>query len=263
MREVHKLSSVSQTLVIPLAARAAETQRANPVVYDAKAVELMGDIEIGHMVTDGGRMSSHGILARTKVIDEELQRILSDVPDVTIINIGAGLDTRISRFDNGMLSCYDVDLPDVIALRRQYFAENKRIHYIAKSVFDDSWVEDIERKSGHTLIIAEGVLMYFSKTEIEKIFGLLAQNFPGAHMYFDVVHSLFVGRGISSPFLWGLDRASEIEGASAGIKLIQSWSTGDLLKERQPFFLRLMNVVPSTKNRSQILHVQFANEVGR
>ena len=102
--------------------------------------------------------------------------------------------------------------------------------------------------------------MYFSGDDVRHIFDILAEHFPGAHMYFDVVNSFFVGKGISSAFQWGLDRAKDITAMHPNIHLVRSWSTGDLLKERQPLPLRLMNFLPSTRNRSQILHIQFGEQ---
>ena len=252
-------TSISETLFIPLMARADEKKQSNPVVRDEKAAEIIAQIVTGDMIIRGGEMATHGILARTKVIDDEVKTILSNNPDATIINLGAGLDTRIFRIDNMMLKCFELDLPDVIALRREFFTENERIRFIAKSVLDDSWVQEVGESTGEkTIIIAEGLLMYFPDSDVRRIFHLLSSHFPGAHMYFDAVHSFFVGKGISSTFQWGLDKAKDIESMSPNIRLVRSWSTGDLLKDRQPPLLRVMNILPSTRNRSQILHIQFA-----
>ena len=249
---------VSETLFIPLAARAAETRKNNPIVTDKKAVEIISQVKTDNTITDGGKVSTHGILARTKVIDNEMNEILIHKPDTVIINLGAGLDTRICRIDNGRLTCFELDLPDVISLRRKFITENERIHFISKSVLHDDWVSDLGEISGeNTVIIAEGLLMYFSEQDVQQIFHLLAKHFKGAHMYFDVVHSYFMGKGISSTFLWGLDNAGDIEKLCPAIQLIHAWSTGDLLKSRQPLLLRLLNFLPSTKNRSQILHIQI------
>jgi len=248
----------SETLFIPLAVRALETKRSNPVLRDEKAAEILEQAEMPDTVADGGGMAAHGILSRTKVIDEEINGILLNRPDTVIINLGAGLDTRISRIDNGRLKCFELDLPDVIALRRKYFAENERIRFIAKSVLDDTWARELREISGdNTVIIAEGLLMYFAADDVKRIFQTLTERFHGALMYFDVVHSFFVGKGISSTFLWGLDKASDIEAMNPNIRLVRSWSTGDLLKERQSPFFRIMNVLPSTRNRSQIICVRL------
>jgi O-methyltransferase involved in polyketide biosynthesis len=254
--------SVSETLFIPLAVRASEKHKRNPIFADEKAIEIIKKMKIGDIIVDGGGISNHGILARTKVIDDEIIKINSTKHDMVIINLGAGLDTRICRIENKQLKWFELDLPDVIKIRKNFFEENERIHYIAKSVLDETWVREIDTLNGdNIIIIAEGLLMYFTVDDVRHIFDILTTRFPGAHMFFDVVHGFFVGKGISSTFLWGLDKAIDIENINPNIRLINSWSTGDLFKDRQSLLLRIMNVLPSTRNRSQILHICFLNNV--
>ncbi|RCX21340.1 O-methyltransferase involved in polyketide biosynthesis [Fontibacillus phaseoli] len=254
----NNLLPISETLFIPLVARATETARDNPIISDEKSVEILKTINLDDKITDGGMISTLGILSRTKVIDDEVKRILSQDKNATIVNLGAGLDTRITRVDNGLLKWYDLDFPDVIKFRSQFFSENERIQTIPKSVLDTTWTEQIHfDKNSKVVIIAEGLLMYFSENDVSKILTLLAREFPRAHMFFDVVHSYFINKKISSTFLWGINNAKEIEKLHPAVELIQSWSAGNLLKERQPMILRLLNILPATKNRSQILHIQF------
>lgn len=250
---------ISQTLFIPLAARAAEMARDNPVILDKKSVEIIRKIDTGNNVIDGGEISTLGILARTKVIDDEVKHLLATTPDTTIINLGAGLDTRLCRVDNGILKWYDLDLPEVISIRSRFFSENERIQFISKSVLDATWVSEINTAiSSNIIIIAEGLLMYFSEEEVALILDLLSSHYAGAHMFFDVVHSFFINKKISSTFLWGIGHPKDIEKLNEKAKVVQAWSTGNLLKERQSSFFRIFNFLPSTRNRSQIIHVQFA-----
>jgi len=250
--------AMSKTLLIPLTARALELKQKNPIVYDKKAAEIFALIDIGGNTVDGGSIATHGILARTKVIDDEISKMLLQNPDLTIINLGAGLDTRICRIDNGSLRCFELDLPDVIALRRKFFSENERIRFIAGSVLDSAWIKEIdELDTENTVIVAEGLLMYFSMNDVGQIFRILAEHFHGAIMFFDVVHTYFVGKGISTGFQWGIDRTNNIECQFPNIQLVRSWSIGDVLRERQSFIFNLLNVLPSTKNRSQILQIRF------
>lgn len=130
------LLPISETLFIPLAARAAETARDNPIISDKKSAEIIKTMNLENKITDGGPISTQGILARTKVIDDEAGRILSRNPNALVLNLGAGLDTRIIRMDNGLLTWYDLDLPEVIRFRSQFFYENERIRFISKSVLD-------------------------------------------------------------------------------------------------------------------------------
>lgn len=257
-QENSPLSGVSKTLLIPLLARARESSAGSPIVTDAKAAEIISRLEPEAKSYDGGEIATLGILARTRVIDDELLRIAPDGTHTRILNLGAGLDTRICRIDSESFQWYDLDLPEVMTLRRRFFQESGRVRFIAKSVLDPSWVDEIgECGAENTIIIAEGLLMYFTEDEVKKLLRLLSGHFHGAHMYFDVVHSYFVGKSISSPFRWGLDKASDIGKLCPDIRLVNAWSTGDLYKNRQSTFFRIMNILPSTRNRSQILHIQF------
>jgi O-methyltransferase involved in polyketide biosynthesis len=252
------LLPISETLFIPLVARATETTREKPIISDEKSSEILKTVNLNNKITDGGQISTHGILARTKIIDDEVKNFLSLDVNTTIINLGAGLDTRITRMDNGVLKWYDLDLPDVIQIRRRYFTENERIQFISKSVLDSSWTDHIHTYDNSTvLIIAEGLLMYFSEEDVSQILSHIANRFPGTHMFFDVIHSYFINKKISNTFLWGIDYAKDIEKLNSNINLIQSWSAGDLLRDRQSKILRVLNLLPATRNRSQILHIQF------
>ena len=254
----NNLLPISETLFIPLVARAKESAKDNPIISDKKSVEILNTMKLEDKITDGGTISTLGILSRTKIIDDEVKGILSKDANTMIINLGAGLDTRITRIDNGLLKWYDLDLPDVIQFRRQFFSEDERIQTIPKSVLDITWMEEIHPyKNGRVIIIAEGLLMYFPKEDVSKILALLANHFPGADMFFDVVHSYFINKKISSTFLWGVDNAKDIKKLHPAVELVQSWSAGNLLKERQPIILKLLNILPATKNRSQILHIRF------
>ena len=136
---------------------------------------------------------------------DKTQRFLQQNPKGKVINIGAGLDTRFTRVDNGELKWFDLDMPEVIKLREKFFSESDRVKFISKSVLDSSWVDDIGISPEEpVLIIAEGILMYLKEEDVKRVFSILAGSFPGAEMYFDVVHTYFVGKGVSSDFVWVL-----------------------------------------------------------
>lgn len=258
MKRTDELSALTQTLFIPLAVRAKETECEHPVLTDKMAVDIFSQCDISNMVIDGGEISTHGILARTKIIDTEVKNILTRNPHAIVINLGVGLDTRFFRLDNGTAQWYDLDLPEVISLRKQFIFENQRLHFISKSVMDYSWINEISCSPNNTIIlIAEGLLMYFSEDEVKEVLDVLETKFPKADMLMDVVHSFFIGKKISSDFLWGIAKAKEIEKLNKDISVIQAWSVGRLLKQRQSLTFRLLNMFPSTKNRSQIIHMKL------
>lgn len=250
-----KTPKISETLLIPLAARANEMNRKDAVIQDKRAVEFLNKVDTSKLIVDGGSISTLGILARTMVIDDEVKKLLNSCLNAVVINLGVGLDTRYDRIGSQKIIWYDIDLPEVIALRKE-FVENKSIHFISKSVLDDSWTKDIRvNEHDKVIIIAEGLLMYFKEDEVRKILNIISTAFPNAHIFFDVLHTFFINKKISSEFLWGIDNAKDIENLNENIKLVQSWSMGNLLKKRQQVLLRIFNILPSTRNRSQILHL--------
>lgn len=258
MLKTDKLSALSKTLFIPLAVRAKETANKKPLVIDEMAMNILSQCDTESITIDGGVISAHGILARTKVIDTEVKNLLVENPCATVINLGAGLDTRFFRLDIGNVQWYDLDLPEVISFRKQFISENERLHFVSKSVLDSAWVSEIKwSEKNTTIIIAEGLLMYFTESDVKEILNILVAAFPKADLLFDVVHSFFVGKKISSDFLWGIEYAREIECLNPNVTVVKAWSTGNLLKEQQSAAFRLLNVFPSTRNRSQIIHLKL------
>lgn len=213
---------------------------------------------MGNRVQTAVSILQQFVMSMTPNEVDKTQRFLQQNPKGKVINIGAGLDTRFTRVDNGELKWFDLDMPEVIKLREKFFSESDRVKFISKSVLDSSWVDDIGISPEEpVLIIAEGILMYLKEEDVKRVFSILAGSFPGAEMYFDVVHTYFVGKGVSSDFVWGIDTAKQIENLHESIKLVESWSTGDLCKNRQSLFFRIMNISSSIRNRSQILHIKF------
>jgi len=254
-----KQGSAEETLFIPLYVKAKEFYHRTAIIKDMKSLEIMKQVEIDASRFDGGNITHVGILTRTQILDDAVNGFLDKHPNGIIINLGAGLDTRLTRIDNGKVRWYDLDLPTVIKLRGNFFEESNRVKFISKSVTDLSWATDIKAEENEPLLlIAEGLLMYFSEKQVKDIVTYIIDNFPNAEMYFDVVHSFFIGKSISSKFTWGIDKAREVTSLNTKIKLIEHWSIGDYNKKRQNLFLRIMNFLPSTKNRSQVIHVRFS-----
>ena len=108
------------TMLIPLYARAAETQAPQPMIRDEDAVQMVAAIDYDYSTFADDAATLLGIAIRTQVLDEFAGEYIAQHPDACIINLGAGLDTRFSRVDNGRVRWYDLDLPESIAIRHQF-----------------------------------------------------------------------------------------------------------------------------------------------
>ena len=75
------------------------------------------------------------IAIRAKRYDAYAEEFLKTSPGGVVVNIGCGLDSRFLRIDNGKVIFYDLDLPEVMKIKKQFFRENERYHFIVSSVF--------------------------------------------------------------------------------------------------------------------------------
>ena len=178
------LHGVERTLLAPLWARAKFSRDFPSVFNDAKAIELVEQIDYDFSTIDEG-LRFEGtlmIVARAMQFDDKVRSYIADHPKASVINLGAGLDTTFYRIDNGSIEWYDLDLPNVIGVRRQLLLEPHRTTYVAKSLFDASWCKDVEHTKDGVFIICGGVLDWFEESEVKRFLSLLADNFSDAEV---------------------------------------------------------------------------------
>ena len=173
------LKDVQITLFLPLWGRAVETKKSNPLLIDKTAVEVMSKIDYDFTVLSKNihPISRFEWICRSLHIDKTIKEFLTTHPKATVVNVGCGLDTTFERVDNGKLLWYDLDLPDVIELRRKFIPESSRRKFIPASFLDDRWLKEIPDED-NVLFIAAGVLYYFDESQIKNIFNKISCTFP-------------------------------------------------------------------------------------
>ena len=101
------------------------------------------------------------IFGNAREFDRCVREFLAAHPDAVVVELGCGLDTRFYRVDNGPVTWYDLDLPEVIALRRRVLEEMPRHAFIGCSVVDFAWMNTVQPEVGRAyLFLAEGVFMF-------------------------------------------------------------------------------------------------------
>jgi O-methyltransferase involved in polyketide biosynthesis len=179
------LGAVQETLLIPLYGRAVETRKDHPVLRDAKAEEMVACIDYDFARFDD-LPSLIGTVLRTALFDDWVRAFLSGNPSGTVVEIGTGLNTRFERADNGRARWFDLDLPDVIELRRKFFGESSRRTMIAGSVTDVSWTDTVTAVGdGPYLFSAEAVLPFLDEADVRQVIALIAERFPGSLLALD------------------------------------------------------------------------------
>jgi O-methyltransferase involved in polyketide biosynthesis len=258
------LSSISETLLIPLCYRAIETQRPDAMIKDEKAVALVTQMSFDfsrvRQIKMNELLNSMRIIF-TREMDRYARDFLGRHPRAVVVHIGCGLDSRFDRVDNGLVEWYDLDVPDVIGLRRKLIGdEGRRYHVLGCSVLEDAWLEAVRVHSQHPfLFLAEGVFMYFTEAQVKSLVLTLRDHFPGAELVFDswTPFQIWIGNLVLGGLLrWGFWRGQEIEGWGDGIRLLDEWGYFDRPEPRlDPF--RWMAPIFRLLKPMRIFHFQL------
>jgi O-methyltransferase involved in polyketide biosynthesis len=187
-KEISTLRGVQKTLILPLWGRAVFSKLYPEILYDKEAIGIIDslDYDFGEVEKAFGEYGGLCCIIRGREIDNTIKHFISEHPNATVVNIGAGFDTTFSRIDNGIIHWYDIDISEVIALRKKIVPEGDRNKCIAKSVFDYSWFNDIRfNEEDGILFIAGGVFYYFTEDKLRELFIAMAKKFPAGELYFD------------------------------------------------------------------------------
>jgi O-methyltransferase involved in polyketide biosynthesis len=160
------------------------TREGSTLISDPKAVAMVDAIDYDFSRFDG-TMSLVGSVLRTRIYDRWIAAWLEANPTGTIVELGSGLNSRYERIDNGHARWYELDLPDVIELRRRFFANTDRRTMLAGSVLDDDWYEPVLATGGPWFLAAEAVLIYLEPEEVTTFFQTIGRRLPSAPVAFD------------------------------------------------------------------------------
>lgn len=230
------LGEIQKTLFMPVWARAAETRKKNPVLTDSTAVEIIEsvDFDFTPMANNLREINQVAWIARCMRFDRIVSNFIHDHPHGTIVNIGCGLDTTYERLNVKPGWWYDLDLPDVIELKRKFGEETARRKFIAGSFLESDWFDKIAINDS-ILFIAMGVFVYFTEIEVRDFICRIAERFDNAEMFFDVTspkgveiaNQVITKSGLDSGsfFKWGLTDKSVITFWDKRISLINTYHT--------------------------------------
>lgn len=245
------IQGVPETMLQTLFARAAHSRKQEHKFYDAKAIEIVKQLDYDFSKAERDVAMSSGVIARTILLDRMVGAFLEENPDATVVNIACGLDTRVYRLDNGQVRWYNLDLPEVINIRRRFLNEQGRISTIAKSAMDENWASEIEDPTGRVLVVIEGLVMYLTEADVKKILSIICNRFEHMEIIMETMNP-FVMRHMKEKsieaskarFTWGLKSGKELESMVPELTWIKDVSLVEGMKELYSVYQVLGRIWP-------------------
>ena len=118
----------------------------------------------------------------------EVRDYLKTHPTAAVVNLGCGLDSTGRTCDNGSCRIYNLDFPDVIAVRNELLPAGEREENIPCDLYNPSRFENIDA-SGGAVFFAAGVFYYFLKEQVKELVEAMADAFPGGVLVFDAANA--------------------------------------------------------------------------
>ena len=175
-------NTVQETLILPLYSRKLCSELYPNLYRDETAVRLIDEIDYDFSEAEKNsrslmqRFGALEVAMRQNDLAFEVQEYLKTHPCAAVVNLGCGLDNTGRACDNGRCKIYNLDFPDVIALRQQLLPAGEREQNIPCDLKDPAWFDKID---------ASGVFYYFLTEQVKALVQAMADAFPGSMLVFD------------------------------------------------------------------------------
>lgn len=238
-----ELGAIQGTSLITLWARLWEQNRRIPAFSDPTALELSQALRLTPQRYQGAWGTQLGVRLRTLEFDQRTRAFVRQSPQGTVVEVGVGFNSRYERVSPEQVAWYDVDVADVMSLRRKLFDSDQQRQLWCGSITESDWLDRLAAQSTTPwLFLLEGVLMYFTPAVVETFLRRVAHRFPGSLIFFDALgplalkqqhrHDLY--HEIHAPFrsCWDESWRSRLAGkedALPGIHVLETMNLAEIL----------------------------------
>ncbi len=259
--------SVEWTNLCLLYLRACESRLPQPILGDDYAARDVARIDYDfariHRVVHPA-INQYMVALRSVQFDAFITEYLKDHRPAAVLHLGCGLHSRAFRIaaPEGV-QWFDVDLPNVIALRRQLCSESDTYRMVGSSVTDRGWINELPA-GGPVLIVAEGLLMYLTPAELTELLHRLIDRFDSGELLADFLSEW--GPRLSTIFTsglikWGTRDGREITRWNARLRLIQDSPIiagfDRISSTPQRLLYRMQYGIPAIRNYDRIFRFTF------
>jgi O-methyltransferase involved in polyketide biosynthesis len=222
------LHGAAQTMLTTLHLKALDADFDRPVLGDRYTKEAVARIDFGWDALEAPGKWAPLVTVRTAQYDIWARQFLAVHPRATVIHLGCGLDARVFRLDPGSgVRWYDVDQPDVIALREKIFPARAHYEMIAASAADSSWLDQV-RAGGPVLLLAEGISMYLTERDGLALLQRVVDRFGCGELQIDFYNWFGIKsqkahrlqRQSGSTLHWAVNSPRQILDRVAGVRLL-------------------------------------------
>ena len=244
MKEKIKLSGVPETMLQTIYARAKES-RGRGAIHDVKAEEIIGKLDYDFSLADKDTAMRSGVIARTIVLDRLTKAWLVSHP---------GADTRCYRM-SGYAHWYNLDLPETMAVREKLLPESGTISQITMSAMED-WGSEISEQNVPVLIVIEGLTMYLSERNIQRIFTVISSRFSNATVFVETMNPTIVRHfkeksidASNAKFNWGIKNGKTLAELLPDFRFVEEHSLTEGMAAFAPVY-KLLDRLPAVRNIS-------------
>jgi O-methyltransferase involved in polyketide biosynthesis len=264
------LSGAPETMMATLYAKALDADSEHPFLGDTYARDLVRQLDYDWTKTSINARNAPSVTIRSAHFDNWARQFLAVHSEATVLHLGCGLDSRAFRVRPGPgVEWYDVDYPDVIALREQFYPPDPNYRLIPASVTELDWLSAVPADRP-VLLLAEGLTMYLIEESGLTLLRRVVERFPSGELQFDVFNRFgiriqivnTVVRRAGARLHWGVDDPSEIIRNVPGVRLLAAMSVFDSEEFRDvPWsyrvMARVMSVLPALKMMAQFHRYAF------
>jgi methyltransferase (TIGR00027 family) len=187
------MTPVSKTAYYCCGVRMMDAESANPVCNDTYARLFMD--EEGLRMFDAFRNEEKpnaSNVTRHRIVDDILRDELTRSPDLTIVIVGCGFDSRAFRIKGG--TWIELDEPAIIAYKNEKLDSSScpnELHRIRINFAAESLDSKLPRTSNRVVVVIEGVFMYLTENITNQLLQTLRRVFPSHILLCDLMSQRF------------------------------------------------------------------------